>query len=309
MVGADSATAAILAAGLAGLAAPGTPGYVQLAGTAAVLVGALLLVARLARLGFLSSFLSRTVLIGFLTGVGLQVAAGQLDTMLGVAAPGAGAPQQVLAAALALPRADPVAAVVAGSVVVVVLGARPISRRIPGALVAVAAAIAMSGLFDLAGRGVAVLGPAGLPALAIPGVSLADLSAVAPTALSMVVVILAQSAATARAYAARHDKQVDTGTDLVGLAGANLGAALTGAFVVNGSPTKTEMVDTAGGRSQLAQLAAAATVLVVVVALTGPLALLPLPALAAVVFLIGVGLVDVAGMRRLWVVRRAEFAV
>ncbi len=107
----------------------------------------------------------------------------------------------------------------------------------------------------------------------------------------------------------RHDEQVDTGTDLVGLAGANLGAALTGAFAVNGSPTKTEMVDTAGGRSQLAQLAAVATVLVVVVALTGPLALLPLPALAAVVFLIGVGLVDVAGMRRLWVVRRAEFAV
>jgi sulfate permease, SulP family len=311
VVGADSATAAILAAGLVGLAAPGSLRYVQLAGTTALLVGALLLAARLARLAFFANFLSRTVLVGFLSGVGLQVAAGQLGAMLGVPAPGAGAPQQVLAAVLALPRAEPMTVAVAGSVVVVVLGARRAGRRFPGALVAVVAAIAVSTLFDLAGRGVAVLGavPAGLPALALPAVSVADLSAVAPIALSMVVVILAQSAATSRAYAARHNEQVDTGTDLVGLAGANVGAALTGAFVVNGSPTKTEMVDAAGGRSQLAQLAAAATVLVVVVALTGPLAVLPLSALAAVVFLIGAGLVDVAGMRRLWAVRRDEFAV
>jgi MFS superfamily sulfate permease-like transporter len=125
----------------------------------------------------------------------------------------------------------------------------------------------------------------------------------------MCVVILAQSAATARAYAARYDEPVDTDSDLVGLAAANVGAALTGSFVVNGSPTKTQMVDEAGGRSQLAQLAAAATVFVVVAALTGLLDALPLAALASVVFLIGVDLVDVAGMRRIYAVRRAEFVV
>src|SRR3979411_1045760 len=86
VVGADSATAAILAAGLAGSAAQGSPRYVQLAGTAALLAGGLLLLARLIRLGFLANFLSRTVLVGFLTGVGIQVAGGQLPEMLGLAA-------------------------------------------------------------------------------------------------------------------------------------------------------------------------------------------------------------------------------
>lgn len=311
VVGADSATAAILAAGLAGLAVPGSPRYVQLAGTAAVIVAGLLLLARLARLGFLADFLSRTVLIGFLTGVGLQVAAGQLGGMLGVPTPGGSAPAKVVEVLLALPRIDPLALMLSGAVIVLVVGARLVSRRIPGALLAVVAAIVACAMFDLRGRGVAVVGPvpAGLPTVVLPDVPLADLSAVAPTALSMMVVILTQSAATARAYAARHDQQVDTGTDLVGLAGANLGAAMTGAFVVNGSPTKTEMVDNAGGRSQLAHLAAAATVLVVVLTLTGPLAVLPLAALAAVVFLIGAELVDVRGMARLWAVRRDEFVV
>jgi sulfate permease, SulP family len=128
-------------------------------------------------------------------------------------------------------------------------------------------------------------------------------------AASMAVVILAQSAATSRAYAARFDEQVDTDADLLALGGANLAAAVTGTFVVNGSPTKTQMVVGAGGRSQVAQLAAVVVVGVVCAVATGPLGWLPLAALAAVVFLIGVELVDVAGMRRILAVRRHEFVV
>ena len=123
--------------------------------------------------------------------------------------------------------------------------------------------------------------------------------AVLPIAVSMFVVILAQSAATARAYADRFDEQVDTDADLVALGGANLAAAATGTFVVNGSPTKTQMVVGAGGRSQLAQLAAVGVVLVICLVATGLLGALPLAALAAVVFLIGVELIDVAGLRRI----------
>lgn len=311
VVGADSATAAILAAGLAGLAAPASARYVQLAGAAALLVAALLLLARLARLGFLADFLSRTVLVGFLTGVGIQVAVGQLGDMLGVGTPGASLPEKVVEAVTGLPGTHLAAAAVTVCVIALVLGLRRVNRRIPGALVAVVAAIVASRALDLPRRGAAVLGPVpgGLPHPSIPSVSVADARALVPIAAAMCVVILAQSAATARAYAARYDEQVDTGTDLVGLAGANVGAALTGSFVVNGSPTKTQMVDEAGGRSQLAELAAAATVLVVVAALTGLLAALPLAALASVVFLIGVDLVDVAGMRRIYAVRREEFVV
>jgi sulfate permease, SulP family len=311
VVGADSATAAILAAGLAGLAVPASARYVQLAGTAALLVAALLLLARLARLGFLADFLSRTVLVGFLTGVGIQVAAGQLGDMLGIRTTGASLPDKIVEVATGLPGTNAVAVAVSASVIVLVLGLRRVSRRIPGALVAVVAAIAAGHALDLPLRDVDVLGqvPGGLPLPSLPGVSLADARALIPTVAAMCVVILAQSAATARAYAARYDEQADTDSDLVGLAGANVGAALTGSFVVNGSPTKTQMVDEAGGRSQLAQLAAAATVFVVVVALTGLLDALPLAALASVVFLIGVDLVDVAGMRRIYAVRRTEFVV
>jgi SulP family sulfate permease len=310
-VGADSATAAILAAGLAGLAVPASARYVQLAGAAALLVAALLLLARLARLGFLADFLSRTVLVGFLTGVGVQVAAGQLGDMLGIRTAGASLPDKVVELATGLSGTNVAAVAVSACVIALVLGLRRVSRRIPGALIAVMAAIAVGSALDLPRRGVAALGPVpgGLPHPGLPGVSLADARALLPTAAAMCVVILAQSAATARAYAARYDEQLDTDSDLVGLAGANLGAALTGSFVVNGSPTKTQMVDETGGRSQLAQLAAAATVFVVVVALTGLLDTLPLAALASVVFLIGVDLVDVAGIGRIYAVRRVEFVV
>jgi MFS superfamily sulfate permease-like transporter len=125
----------------------------------------------------------------------------------------------------------------------------------------------------------------------------------------MFVIILAQSAATARAYGVKNEETVSTDTDLVGLGTANVAAAFTHTFVVNGSPTQTQMVDTAGGRSQLAQLTTSAVVLLVLLFATGPLAYLPTAALAAVVFLIAVRLIDVSGMRRILAVRRDEFAI
>ena len=124
----------------------------------------------------------------------------------------------------------------------------------------------------------------------------------------MFVVILAQSAATSRAFATRYDESFSENTDLVGLALANIGAGLSGTFVVNGSPTKTQIVDDAGGRSQLSLLVMAAMVALILLFLcTGALTFLPEAALSAIVFLIGVGLIDVAGMRRVFDQRRTEF--
>ncbi len=311
VVAADSATAAILAAGLSGLAIAGSPRYVALAGTVALVVGALLVAARLIRLGFLANFLSRTVLVGFLTGVGVQVALGQLADMLGVDAGSGTLPEKLVRVLGELPRTQLPTLLIAVVVVVLVLVGRAVDRRIPAALLAVVAAIVGNALFGLSGLGVAVLGPipAGVPRPTLPALAPADLAAVLPLAASMIVVILAQSAATSRAYAARFDEQVDTDADLLALGGANLAAAVTGTFVVNGSPTKTQMVVGGGGRTQLAQLTSVVLVLAVCVVATGFLGGLPLSALAAVVFLIGVELVDVAGMRRILAVRRAEFVV
>ena len=311
VVAADSATAAILAGALVKLASPGSASYVQLAGLAALLTGGLLLLARLARLGFLSDFLSRTVLLGFLTGVGIQVAAGQLPDMLGITTTSSNTVIRFGQTMAALPRAHPGTAVTAAAVIGVMLAARRLTPRVPGALIAVTGAIIVSWAASLAGHGVAVVGPVprGLPQLGLPALGRREVTALLGPAASMFVVILAQSAATARAYAAKYGEPFRTDHDLIGLGAANIAAAFSSTFVVNGSPTKTQVVDDAGGRSQLAQLSTSAVVLLVLAFATGPLQYLPTAALAAVVFLIGVQLIDLPGMRRIRTARRAEFTV
>jgi high affinity sulfate transporter 1 len=311
VVAADSATAVILAAALTGLAAVGSERYVRLAGLAALLTAGMLLAARLARLSFLANFLSRTVLVGFLTGVGIQVAVSQLPDMLGVTAAGGETLPKLVDTIRALPHVNWADVALAIGVIVVVVVARRINRRIPGLLIAVIIAIIVSWAADLAAHGVAVVGPVprGLPSLGLPALGWHDVRALLGTALSMFVVILAQSAATSRAYAARYGEPFSEATDLVGLSAANAAAAFSGTFVVNGSPTKTQIADSAGGRSQLSQLTAFAVVLIVLLLLTGPLAYLPDAALAAVVFVIAIELIDLLGMRRILALRKHEFAV
>ena len=311
IVAADSATAAILAATLTGMATPGSARYVKLAGLAALLTGLLLLLARLIRLSFLANFLSRTVLVGFLAGVGIQVGAGQLPAMLGVTVTGKGTLRLLADTVRAVPSSHWADVLVSAGVIAIVVAARLIDRRVPGALIAVVAAIITSWILDLASHGVADIGPVprGLPGLSLPALGRSDATALLGAAASMFVVILAQSAATARAYAAKYDEPLSVADDLSALGAANAAAAFTGTFVVNGSPTKAQIVDSAGGRSQLASLAAAAVVLLTALLLTGPLKYLPQAALAAVVFLIAVDLIDVKEMRRIRVLRLDEFAV
>ena len=278
---------------------------------AALLTGGLLLLARLTRLGFLANFLSRTVLVGFLTGVGVQVAVGEVPEMLGLDVSASGTFDRLVATVQGLSSISVVTLAASLIVIAVVVGVRVVARRVPGALIAVVGSIVVSHALDLPAHGVAVLGPvpSGLPSLHLPVLDRASVMALLGMATSLSVVILAQSSATARAYAVRYEESFDEDADLVGLGVANVAAAVTGSFVVNGSPTKTQMVDSAGGRGQLAQLTTSAVVVVVLLFLTGPLAALPLVVLAAIVFVIGVELVDVRGMRRIFAVRPGEFVV
>jgi len=212
-----------------------------------------------------------------------------------------------------LGQTNPYSLGIAIAVLVIIVGGRKLNRRFPGALVAVIGAILTGYLVDLPAYGVAVMGPVtgGLPKLGVPQIHLDRqvIGTLLPIAFSMFIVILAQSAATSRAYATRYHERFNADLDLIGLGLANISAALTGTFVVNGSPTKTQMVDSAGGRSQLAQLVAAAIVWLVLTFLTGSLAYMPEVVLAAVVFLIGLELIDVQGMRRIFIERPAEFWV
>jgi len=313
VVGADSATAVVLAAGLLGMGAvPGSPQYVALAGLAALMVAVVLIAARALRLGFIANFLSRSVLIGFLTGVGIQVAMGQLHGVLGVG-DGSGTTLQKFWTSLQnIPGTSVATLAVSIAVWVIILGSARIDKKIPGALMAVVGMILVSKL-GLLPSTVTLLGsvPGGLPPIALPQGVMTETNIVAllPTVFSCFIIILAQSAATSRAYAVKYGDSFNENVDLVGLGLANVGAGLSGTFVVNGSPTKTEMVDGAGGKSQLAQLTAGLIVVVVLLFLTGALAYLPSAVLAAVVLLIGLRLIDVKGMLGVARVRGGEFVV
>ena len=312
VVGADSATAAMLAAGLVGLAAVGSDQYVALAAVLAFMAAAFLILARIIGLGFMADFLSRTVLVGFLTGIGIQVALGQISGMLGLKGGGHGTLDKVWKDIQQLEQVNIYALAVALGVLLIIVGSKKLSKKIPGALIAVIGAIVLSWGLGLKEH-MHVLGtiPSGLPHIGLPQVdwSWALMSKLLPTAFAMFIVILAQSAATSRAYATRYNERFSENTDLIGLGLANIGAGLSGTFVVNGSPTKTQMIDSAGGRSQLSLLFTSLIVLLVLLFLTGPLAFMPEAVLSAVVFLIGVDLIDIAGMKRIYQQRRSEFWV
>lgn len=309
VVAADSGTAAILAGALSNMAEPGSAHYLSLAATTALLAAGMLLLARLFRLGFLADFLSRTVLVGFLTGVGIQVAIAMLADMLGIAVKASGTISQVWQLASGLPRLSALTLVLSSFVVAAILGGRRIAPRLPVSLALVVGAIAASRAWNLAALGLATIGPVrgGLPPLGLPLASWSETLELLPVAASCFVVIIAQSAATARAAAARYEERTDEDADILGLAIANAAAAFSGTFVVNGSPTQTAMADRAGARSQLAQIAFAGCVLVVLAALTGPLQYLPRCVLAAIVFTIAIGMIDLTTLRAMRLESPGEF--
>jgi high affinity sulfate transporter 1 len=312
VVSADSATAAMVAAALTSLSfVANTPRYIELTSLIGIVAAAILLLARILRLGFLADFLSRTVLVGFLSGVGVQVALGQLHDMLGIEKGGHGFLRQLLFTFEHLRDTHFPTLYIALAVLVIIVAFHLLAPRFPGALLAVIGMTAASAYLHWADHGVHVVGavPSGLPHLGIPHISYSDVMMVLPISLSCFIVILAQSAATSRAYALKYRDQFNQNVDLVGLSLANAVAGCSSTFVVNGSPTKTAIVDEAGGRSQWSHLTTAFVVLLVLLFLTRPLSFLPNPVLATIVFLIGVKLIDHRGLRQIQRAAPKEFAL
>ena len=311
VVAADSATAAILASGLAGKAPMASPEWVALAGYVALLTGIFLLLSRLFRLGFIADFLSQTVLVGFLTGVGFQVGIAVLGETLGLQIESRRTIGQLVEVLRALPTLHLPVLLVSGAVLCLVLALRYLAPNLPGALIAVVGAIAASAIWGFSAHGIPTIGAVtgGLPHPSLTRLPWRQIFALVPVAGSCAIMIITQSAATARVYALRHDQQLDENRDLMGLSAANLAAAFTGAFVVNGSPTQTSLVETAGGRSQKAQLATSAVVLCVLLFLTRPLQYLPQCVLGALVLLVAVHLIDVRGLLAMRRESPGEFSV
>jgi high affinity sulfate transporter 1 len=316
VVGADSATAAILSAGLGSAAIAGvTPGseqWVAYTSFIALICGALLVLARAFRLGFLGDFLSTSVLIGFLTGVGVQVATGQLPDMLGIPKGSGGWLDQQWHLLTSLGDTSATTLVFAAATLVIIVVFKRFAPKVPGAIVAVVLLIVVSALTDASTHGVAVVGSVdkGFPPIGLPdGIDRANWETCTAIAVSCVILIIAQSAATSRSFAMKHGQNVDVNRDIVGLAGANFAAGLSGTFVVNGSPTKTQILDGQNGRTQVANLTMSAIVLMVALFFTTALTDMPKAVLGAIVFLIGLDLIDIAGLRRIARSRRSEFVI
>jgi sulfate permease, SulP family len=299
VVAADSATAVIFSSSLSHMATPASEKYVALVGMVALLTAGFLFLAWIFKLGFLADFLSRTVLVGFLSGVGLQVGIAMLGDMLGVAVSSRSTLGQVWEILHALPKSNLPTLALSAFVAISILLGRRIAPRVPLSLFAVIGSIAASAAYGFAAHGIATIGPVpgGLPKIGFPDVTWREALSLLPVAASCFVMIIAQSAATSRAFASRYHERVDSDADILGLSAANAVAAASGAFVVNGSPTQTAMADRAGARSQIAQLVFAGVVLLVLLFLTGPLQYLPRGVLASIVFTIAVGMIEVKALR------------
>lgn len=314
VIGADSATAAISAAAIGGLALNEPELFFSLTCILAIMSGVLLLLAGRLKLGFLSDFLSRSVLAGFLTGVGIQIAIGQLDGVLGVDGQGDTTWQKFWTTVGNFPDTNAADFLISGAVIATIFILGKVAPRLPGPLIAVGGSMIAAWALDLQSKyDVEMVGalPSGLPTLSVPSAPLVDILALVPTAFVILLVQIGQSVSTASAFAIQHDDRHDANKDLYGLAAANFGAGFFSSFVVNGSPTKTGISDKAGTKSQVSMVVLALVTIPVLLFLTGIFDYLPEATLAAVVLVIAIHLMKFSTLRMLYNLpgNRGEFWV
>ena len=308
VVGADSATAALVAAGAGAVVAASSDTYPGIVAALGLITAGILLLMGVARLGFLADLISQPVLAGFLSGVGVSLIIGKLPGMLGIEASGT-TWDKLVDTVTNLGDVNGASAVLGVGVVVSMLVMERVLPKLPAALLAVMAFSVLGVLVHAEGRGVAMVGkvPAGLPSLTIPTFSSGEVARLAATAAAIAMVVLAQSAAVARGFATKNGYRDDTNQDIYALAAANGGSALTGGFAINGSPPRTAAGDAAGSRSQIVNIVMALVIGLVLLFATGLFEYLPSPVLDGVVFAIGVGLVKVAQLRAIKRARLFEF--
>jgi high affinity sulfate transporter 1 len=313
VLGPDSSLAAVIAAVILPLGGDDPETAVALAGVLAVITGLIILVAGIARLGFLTELLSRPVQLGYLYGIAVTILVGQLPRLCGFSIEGRGLLTELrdFAQGVADGQVNRAALAVGLAGIVVILVLRRFWPRVPGVAVAVVIGIAAVAMFDLEADGVTVVGvlPEGLPTLALPTVDLADLGALFSGALGIALVAVADTTVLSQSLAAQRGETVDPDQELRALGAANLAAGLFQGFAISSSASRTPVAVSAGARSQLTPLVGAIAIALLLVFAPGLLRDLPLPMLAAIVITAAIGLIDVAAVRRLYRVRRSEFVL
>jgi high affinity sulfate transporter 1 len=328
----DASIAGLIGAALVAFAAPGDPLRLQYGLAMALICGLLFLVFWVFRLAFLANFLSRAVMVGFISGLGIEVFTNQVRKIL--AAPhAADAGSGVLMAAERLkdtmassvntegyflevvalfdsiPRANLWSVAIGVSAFLMVRLLKRYAPKVPGALVALALLTVVVAVFDLAAKGVGVLGaiPSGFPALTLPGIPAADYVRLLPGALAIVAILLCEGLLLVRSYSAKHGYKADGDQMLFAWGAANIAAGFTGSLVTGNSPSRSAAMEASGARSQLPSLVAAGTIALVMLFFTDVLAYLPTAALAGIVANAVLSLIEVHELRELWRMRRSEF--
>jgi SulP family sulfate permease len=286
-VGADSTITPLFAGSLALLATSGSPHYMALAAMLALMVGLIVTLSGVFRLGWIADLLSVPVTTGFLAGIAIHIIVSQMPGLLGLTSESGETLRRVGEIAGSLHLTNPWSLGLGFGVFAIVFGAERISARIPGALIGMVLATTAVAIFSLKDRGVEVLGalPNGLPQPGLPLASLDDVQALVPLALLISIVVMVQTAATSRSFVPQQGNP-DVNRDFVGVGAGSIVSSLFGAFAVNASPPRTAIVSQSGGRSQLSGLIAAAIVLALGAFGGGLLANVPQAALAGVLMFV-----------------------
>jgi sulfate permease, SulP family len=309
-MGPESTTALMTAVAIGPLAAGHPARYAQLAASLALLAGLLAAAAWLVRLGFLADLLSRPVLVGYLAGVGLIMIADQLGRVTGVPVTGQLFFAQLGSFARHLGTARPATMGLAAAVLVFLFVVHWRWPHAPGPLLAIVLATAAVAGFGLGTAGLRLVGPipAGLPVPALPDVHPADLAQLLLPAFSVLIVGFSDDVLTARSFA-RRDERVRPNQELLALGAANVGASVLRGFPVSSSASRTAIAITTGSKTQVYSVAAAGSVILVLLLFRPVLAAFPVAALGAIVIYAAVRLIDVTAFRRLLAFRRGELVV
>ncbi|HSX29079.1 MAG TPA: sulfate permease [Candidatus Saccharimonadales bacterium] len=312
VLGPDSSLGPMIAATILPImVAGGNPGEaVALASMLALLVGIIMLVAGIAKLGFVADLLSKPTQIGYMNGLALTIFVGQLPKLFGFSTDASGLLGEIGAFLQGLMHAEVVVA--AAGIGLLSLGLVLVLERwlprVPGVLVAVLVALGLSTLLSLEHKGVSLVGslPQGLPPFTIPNVW-EHLPLLLGGALGIALVALTDTISTASAFAARSKQEVHGNGEMIGIGAANIAAGLFQGFPVSTSGSRTAVAEQAGAKTQLTGLVGAAAIVLMLLLAPGLLKNLPQPTLAAIVIAAAISLADVPGMVRLWQQRRTEF--
>jgi len=305
----STTTLAILAGTQLGLSVPdGDPAkLVTATATLTALVGAMLVLARLMRLGFVSNFISAPVLTGFKAGIGLVIVLDQVPKLLGIHITKQGFFLDVLSVAQLVPETSWITLAMAAATFAVLIGMERLWPRAPAPLVAVAGSIAAAWFLGLQAQGLSLVGliPRGFPSLTLPDLPL--MAQLVPGALGIALMSFTETIAAGRAFTRPGDPPIDANRELIATGAANLGGALLGAMPAGGGTSQTAVVRATGGRSQKASLVTASVAAATMLLLAPVLGLLPHAALAAIVIVYSVGLIEPAEFRAIRKVRTMEF--